>query len=103
MNYVKSMYGAATSVAHQIEKNPNRVAGGLRAQGSDHYVMLGEDGSEQKIPSQKYVQALEEKLRLQDAKLMMLEKKLKSVTNELHNIASNQRLAYRETQRTNLS
>lgn len=96
------MYGS-TSAVQPIEKNPNRVAGGLRAQGADHYVMLGEDGSEQRIPSQKYVQALEEKLRLQDAKLIMLEKKLKSITNELHNIASNQRMAHREIQRTNLS
>lgn len=96
------MYGAATNVAPVSEKNPNRVAGGLRAQGSDHYIMLGEDGSEQKIPSQKYVQALEEKIRVQDAKLAVLEKKLKSVTNELHNVASNQRMAYREVQRTNL-
>jgi len=96
MSYVKSMYGAATSVAHSIEKNPNRVAGGLRAHGSDHYVMLGEDGSEQKIPSQKYVQALEEKLRLQDVKLSILEKKLKSVNNELQNVISNQRMVRRE-------
>jgi hypothetical protein len=95
MSYIKSMYGAASSVAHTVEKNPNRVAGGLRAQGADHYLLLGEDGSEQKIPSQKYVKALEEKLRLQDAKLLMLDKKLKGITNELHNIASNQKMAHR--------
>ena len=97
------MYGTASSVAQTINKNPNRVAGGLRAQGSDHYVMLGEDGSEQKIPSQKYVQALEEKLRVQDAKIAILEKKIRGITNELHNVSSNQRLAYRENQRANLS
>lgn len=97
------MYGATSSVAQTINKNPNRVAGGLRAQGSDHYVMLGEDGSEQKIPSQKYVQALEEKLRVQDAKIAVLEKKIKGVTNELHSVASNQRLAYREIQKSHLS
>ena len=102
MSYIKSMYGSAVAV-QSIEKNPNRVAGGLRAQGADHYVMLGEDGSEQRIPSQKYVQALEEKLRIQDAKISVLEKKIKSVTNELHNVSANQRMAYRETQRTNLS
>lgn len=92
------MYGIANTVP-QVEKNPNRVAGGLRAQGADHYIMLGEDGSEQRIPSQKYVQALEEKLKMQDAKIHVLEKKIKNITAELSSVANNQRLTFNEIQK----
>jgi hypothetical protein len=103
MSYLNNMYGAARGIPANNNKNPNRVAGGLRGQGADHYVMLGEDGSEQKIPSQKYVKALEEKIRMQDSKISVLEKKIKGVTNELHNISSNQRMASRESQRANIT
>jgi hypothetical protein len=95
------MYGNASVSVPSQQKNPNRVAGGLRAQGSDHYVMLGEDGSEQRIPSQKYVQALEEKLRIQDAKLAVLEKKLKSMSHDLHILANTQRATVVEINKRN--
>jgi len=57
-------------------KNPNRVAGGLRAQGVDHFEMLGEDGSIQKIPTQKYVESLEEQIRKQRAAITVMERKI---------------------------
>lgn len=93
MSYLNRMYGASRPAqpAANSNKNPNRVAGGLRGQGSDHYTLLGEDGTEREIPSRKYVQALEEKLRLQDVRISVLEKKLRSVTQDQQAITVNQR------------
>lgn len=89
MSYLNRMYGAPRPAqpAANSNKNPNRVAGGLRGQGSDHYTLLGEDGTEREVPSRRYVQALEEKIRLQDARISVLEKKLRSVGNDQRSIA----------------
>lgn len=81
MNYLSQMYGAK-SAAPRHEKNTNRVLGGLRGQGADHYSMLGEDGVERSVPTHKYVQGLEQKLREQDVKLQALERRLKIESNE---------------------
>jgi len=83
MSYLNKMYGKNKSDQTQSSsnKNPNRVLGGLRGQGVDTMVVLGEDGSEHTIPSQKYVQGLEEKIRNQDARISTLEKKLRRVTD----------------------
>ena len=58
------------------DKNPNRVTGGLKGQGADHLVMVAEDGSQQQVPTQKYVQSLEDQLRKQRAAITVLERKL---------------------------
>ena len=78
MSYLNKMYGRNKPAQTQSssEKNPNRVAGGLRAQGVDTFEMLGEDGSVQKIPTQAYVQSLEEQLRKQRVAIATLERKL---------------------------
>ena len=83
MSYLNKMYGRNKSDQTQSSsnKNPNRVLGGLRGQGADMMTVLGEDGSEHTIPSQKYVQGLEEKIRNQDARISTLEKKLRRVTD----------------------
>jgi hypothetical protein len=76
MSYLSNMYGRKqTSVEKTNVKNPNRVAGGLRAQGVDTFEMLGEDGSIQKIPTQAYVQSLEEQIRKQRAAIDVLNRK----------------------------
>lgn len=85
MNHLTRMYNQK-SPPPESEKNPNRVAGGLRAQGVDSYKLLGEDGSEREIPSQKYVQALEAKIKIQDSRLNEIDKKLRSLTNALGQI-----------------
>jgi hypothetical protein len=70
------MYGRKQTPAEKTNvKNPNRVAGGLRAQGVDTFEMLGEDGSIQKIPTQAYVQSLEEQIRKQRAAIDVLNRK----------------------------
>ena len=46
MSYLNQMYGRKSSpTPSKSEKNPNRVAGGLRAQGADMFEMLGETKS----------------------------------------------------------
>jgi len=73
------MYGRSKQPQSSLvsDKNPNRVLGGLRGQGADMMTVLGEDGTQHTIPSQKYVQGLEEKLRTQEARITMLEKQLR--------------------------
>jgi len=71
------MYGRGTkTVPAESNKNPNRVAGGLRAQGVDTLSILGEDGQERQIPSQRYVQSIEEQVKKQRAAIDVLERKL---------------------------
>ena len=78
MSYLNTMYGRKQQAQTQSssDKNPNRVAGGLRAQGVDHVVMLGEDGTETQVPTQRYVQSLEEQVRKQRAEIAALQKKV---------------------------
>ena len=64
------------------DKNPNRVLGGLKGQGVDTMTVLGEDGVQHTIPSQKYVQGLEEKLRLQDSRIAKLETQLRRINRD---------------------
>ena len=59
-----------------LDKNPNRVVGGIKAQGVDSFSLLGEDGTERKIPTQQYVQGLEEQIRQQRNAIAILERKL---------------------------
>jgi len=80
MSYLNTMYSnkSLSSKAPEKEstKNPNRVAGGLKGQGVDHFVMMSEDGSEQQVPTQRYVNSLEEQIRKQRAAINVLERKL---------------------------
>jgi len=78
MSFLTSMYGRkqVPALEQGREKNPNRVIGGLKGQGADHFSMLGEDGLERQIPTQKYVQGLEEQVRKQRAVTDVLERKL---------------------------
>lgn len=76
MSYLSKMYGRNKQTQSSSEKNPNRVAGGLRAQGADMFEMLGEDGSVQKIPTEAYVRSLEEQSKKQRAAITVLERKL---------------------------
>lgn len=78
MNYLNRMYGNKQKPALEksSDKNPNRVTGGLKAQGVDTIVMLGEDGAQQEIPSLQYVRSLEEQSKKQRAAITVLERKL---------------------------
>jgi hypothetical protein len=70
------MYGGKPQQTTTTDKNPNRVTGGLRAQGVDRFTMLGEDGSTKEIPTLEYVRSLEEQSKKQRAAIDVLERKL---------------------------
>jgi len=78
MSYLNKMYGRKKPGQTQSlsNKNPNRVTGGLKAQGVDTIVMLGEDGAQQELPTLEYVRSLEEQSRKQRAAINVLERKL---------------------------
>jgi len=72
------MYGRNKPAQTQSssDKNPNRVTGGLRAQGVDRFTMVAEDGSSREIPTVEYVRSLEEQSKKQRAAIDVLERKL---------------------------
>ncbi len=81
-NFISTMYSRTTAKqVTKADKNPNRVLGGLKGQGVNSFTMLGEDGAEKHIPTQAYVQALEEKLRTQDTRIAILEKQIRRFSN----------------------
>jgi hypothetical protein len=88
MNYLAKMYGRSkpTPESSSSDKNPNRVSGGLKAQGGDHFTMIAENGLEQQIPTQRYVQSLEEQSRKQRAAITVLERKLTRVEASLEQV-----------------
>jgi hypothetical protein len=75
-----------TQESSSSDKNPNRVSGGLKAQGGDHFTMIAENGMEQQIPTQRYVQSLEDQSRKQRAAITVLERKLTRVEAALEHL-----------------
>ena len=75
-----------TAESSSSDKNPNRVSGGLKAQGGDHFTMIAENGIEQQIPTQRYVQSLEEQSRKQRAAINVLERKLTRVESTIEQV-----------------
>ena len=69
------------------DKNPNRVSGGLKAQGVDKIIMMAEDGSEQTVATHKYVQSLEEQVKKQRAAIQTLERKITRLSTDVGNLA----------------
>ena len=70
------MYGRKRMPHKETNKNPNRVTGGLRAQGVDRFTMVAEDGSNREIPTVEYVRSLEEQSKKQRSAITVLERKL---------------------------
>jgi hypothetical protein len=71
------MYGRQSkNTLPSTDKNPNRVTGGLKAQGVDRFTMIAEDGSKQEVPTVEYVRSLEEQSKKQRAAITVLERKL---------------------------
>ena len=87
-NYLSSMYGrkSKTLETPSSDKNPNRVTGGLRAQGADSYKIIAEDGSTQEIPTQAYVRSLEDQQKKMRAAITILERKAARQESELHQL-----------------
>ena len=78
MSYLNKMYGRkqVPALEKDYDKNPNRVTGGLRAQGVDRFTMVSEDGSNHEVPTIEYVRSLEEQSKKQRAAITVLERKL---------------------------
>jgi len=91
MSYLNKMYGNKSSSQTQSksDKNPNRVTGGLKAQGVDTIVMLGEDGASQELPTLEYVRSLEEQSKKQRAAITVLERKLTRLDTAFNHLQSN--------------
>jgi hypothetical protein len=70
-------------------KNPNRVTGGLRAQGVDRFTMISEDGTQQDVPSLEYVRSLEEQSKKQRAAITVLERKLARQETAIQQLQAN--------------
>lgn len=105
MSYLNKMYGRKVAKPQTtVEKNPNRVAGGLRGQGADMFEMLGEDGAVKKIPTEAYVRSLEEQIRKQRAAIDVLERKLSRQDKSIQTIEAfmRQSQAYDHVQQVQL-
>jgi len=78
MSYLSKMYGRnkPDQTQSSSDKNPNRVTGGLKAQGVDRFTMIAEDGSNHEVPTVEYVRSLEEQSKKQRAAITVLERKL---------------------------
>lgn len=81
MSLIRSMYARVQSPATVKDKNPNRVLGGLKGHGADHYSMLGEDGTEREVPTRSYVQGLEDKMRKLEERINVQERQIKKLRN----------------------
>lgn len=89
MTYLNQMYGRnkPDQTQSSSDKNPNRVSGGLKAQGVDKIIMMAEDGSEQTVATHKYVQSLEEQVKKQRAAIQTLERKITRLSTDVGNLA----------------
>lgn len=90
MSYLNKMYGRKSSSPTQSssDKNPNRVTGGLRAQGVDTLMMVSEDGSSRELPTLEYVRSLEEQSKKQRAAITTLERKLTRQETAIQQLSS---------------
>lgn len=75
MSFLNRMYQQSMVNRKPVsDKNPNRVSGGLRAQGVDRVTFVTETGTEQSVATTRYVQSLEERIRSQIKRIEMLER-----------------------------
>ena len=90
MNYLAKMYGRKQTPALEksSNKNPNRVTGGLRAQGVDTLTMVSEDGSSRELPTLEYVRSLEDQSKKQRAAITVLERKLARCETSIEQLKS---------------
>ena len=87
MSYLNKMYGRQSkNTQPSTDKNPNRVTGGLKAQGVDRFTMVSEDGSNHEVPTIDYVRSLEEQSKKQRAAINVLERKLTRLDTALQQL-----------------
>lgn len=82
MSFLSQMYSKRETPNNNLEKNPNRVSGGLRARGVDHVTMVSEDGREQSLATSRYVQSLETRIKAQHQSLINIERKVQRLVSD---------------------
>jgi len=86
---IQGVYGSQHSITEpQSQKNPNRVSGGLRGSGSSHYFMMDENGNEQQIPTQKYVESLESRIKMHQDTITQMSRQIKTQKQSLTRLES---------------
>lgn len=83
---LRKMYGPigkGTAPTPIIDKNPNRVAGGIKAAGV-HTVTLEKDGRVFAVATERYVKALEEQIRLLRSELLKQNGKINQLVREVN-------------------
>mgnify|MGYP003625520297 FL=1 len=70
------------SAAPVSNKNPNRVAGGIKGSGTDMVTVVDESGQERHIPTKKYITALEDQIRLERNRISSMETKLNRLARD---------------------
>ena len=71
-----------TSAQPVSNKNPNRVAGGIKGSGTDMVTVVDESGQERHIPTKKYITALEDQIRLERNRISSMETKLNRLSRD---------------------
>lgn len=89
MTYLNKMYSRSSQlIQSHSNKNPNRVTGGLKAQGVDRFTMVAEDGSSKEIPTLEYVRSLEEQLKKTQAALNVLERRQARASTSIEQLSN---------------
>jgi hypothetical protein len=83
MNEIQRQFSRVKIAAAPVSnKNPNRVAGGIRGSGTDMVIVVDESGQERHIPTKKYITALEDQIRLERNRISSMETKLTRLSRQ---------------------
>ena len=83
MNEIQRQFSRVTISAQPASnKNPNRVAGGIKGSGTDMVTVVDESGQERHIPTKKYITALEDQIRLERNRISSMETKLNKLARD---------------------
>ena len=83
MNEIQRQFSRVTIPAQPASnKNPNRVAGGIKGSGTDMVTVVDESGQERHIPTKKYISALEDQIRLERNRISSMETKLNRLSRD---------------------
>ena len=83
MDEIQRQFSRVTISAQPVSnKNPNRVAGGIKGSGTDMVTVVDESGQERHIPTKKYITALEDQIRLERNRISSMETKLNKLARD---------------------
>ena len=83
MDDIQRQFSRVTISAQPVSnKNPNRVAGGIKGSGTDMVTVVDESGQERHIPTKKYISALEDQIRLERNRISSMETKLNRLSRD---------------------